>query len=165
MSTTTIICPHTVKLCSMYDMLLDCAKIAEAEEITLNLEALNITTDHVGNFLATTQMGAEIVRLIGSPAPQAAVRRIPHADQRGLHLRHDHQLRRCFGHIHVADSTGPPRAGYGRDQLQEGHPPPRGMRLHRPRGLRAVSRRPTPRPLSRQSWRIADFHSFSKRQA
>ena len=57
---------HTVKLCSMYDMLLDCAKIAEAEEINLNLEALNITTDHVGNFLATTQMGAEIVRRASS---------------------------------------------------------------------------------------------------
>ena len=58
---------HTVKLCSMYDTLLACAELAEKEEINLNLEALNITTDHVGNFLATTQMGAEIVRLIGSP--------------------------------------------------------------------------------------------------
>ena len=58
---------HTVKLCSMYDTLLACAKLAEEEEINLNLEALNITTDHVGNFLATTQMGAEICRLIGSP--------------------------------------------------------------------------------------------------
>ena len=53
---------HTVKLCSMYDTLLACAELAEKEEINLNLEALNITTDHVGNFLATTQMGAEIVR-------------------------------------------------------------------------------------------------------
>ena len=51
----------------MYDTLLACAELAEKEEINLNLEALNITTDHVGNFLATTQMGAEIVRLIGSP--------------------------------------------------------------------------------------------------
>ena len=51
---------HTVKLCSMYDTLLECAAIAEEEEINLNLEALNITTDHVGNFLTTTQMGAEI---------------------------------------------------------------------------------------------------------
>ena len=51
----------------MYDTLLACAELAEKEEINLNLEALNITTDHVGNFLATTQMGAEIVRLIGCP--------------------------------------------------------------------------------------------------
>lgn len=44
----------TVKLCCMYDMLLRCAKLAEEEEINLNLEALNITTDHVGNFLKYT---------------------------------------------------------------------------------------------------------------
>lgn len=58
---------HTVKLCAMYDTLLACARMAEREQINLNLEALNITTDHAGNFLVTTQMGAEICRLIGSP--------------------------------------------------------------------------------------------------
>ena len=31
----------------MYDTLLACAELAEKEEINLNLEALNITTDHV----------------------------------------------------------------------------------------------------------------------
>ena len=30
------------------------ARMAERERITLHLEALNITTDHVGNFLTTT---------------------------------------------------------------------------------------------------------------
>ena len=55
----------TVKLCSMYDMLLECAKIAEETGINMNLEPLNITTDHVGNFLATTRMAAEMTRLIG----------------------------------------------------------------------------------------------------
>ena len=32
----------------MYDMLLECAKIAEESGIDMNLEPLNITTDHVG---------------------------------------------------------------------------------------------------------------------
>ena len=41
---------HTVKLCSMYRTLLDCVETAEREGINLNLEALNITTDHVGKF-------------------------------------------------------------------------------------------------------------------
>ena len=68
---------HTVKLCSMYDTLLACAELAEKEEINLNLEALNITTDHVGNFLATTQMGAEIVRLIGCHVADAPGRHEP----------------------------------------------------------------------------------------
>lgn len=57
---------YTVKLCSMYDMLLAAAKMGEENGIRCNLEALNITTDHVGNFLANTQMSAEICRLIGS---------------------------------------------------------------------------------------------------
>jgi hydroxypyruvate isomerase len=57
---------HTVKLCSMFDMLRDLAPIAEKAGIVLVLEALNITLDHVGNFLETTQMGAEMTRIIGS---------------------------------------------------------------------------------------------------
>ncbi len=58
---------NTVKLCAMYDALLACAQIAETEGIILHLEALNVTTDHPGNFLKTTRMGAEICRMIGSP--------------------------------------------------------------------------------------------------
>ncbi len=41
----------TVKLCTMYDTLLTCAKLAEDSGIQMNLEALNTTTDHVGNYL------------------------------------------------------------------------------------------------------------------
>lgn len=41
----------------MYDGLLACARLAEQENINLNLEALNISVDHVGNFLSTTRMG------------------------------------------------------------------------------------------------------------
>ena len=51
----------------MFDMLKECAEIAEESGIQMNLEALNITTDHVGNFLEKTQMAAEMTRLIGSP--------------------------------------------------------------------------------------------------
>ena len=45
----------TVKLCSMYDTLLASVKLAESYGIRMNLEALNIKVDHVGNFLQTTQ--------------------------------------------------------------------------------------------------------------
>ena len=41
----------TVKLCAMYDALKDCARLAEANGVRLNLEPLNVTTDHAGNFL------------------------------------------------------------------------------------------------------------------
>ncbi|MCI6607367.1 MAG: TIM barrel protein, partial [Mitsuokella jalaludinii] len=57
----------TVKLCSMYRTLTESVKLAEAYKIRMNLEALNIKVDHVGNFLQTTQMAAEVTRLIDSP--------------------------------------------------------------------------------------------------
>ena len=57
---------HTVKLCAMFDTLKDCAAMAEKYGIDMNLEALNVLTDHVGNFLETTQMGAEMLRIIVS---------------------------------------------------------------------------------------------------
>ena len=90
---------HTVKLCSMYDTLLACAKLAEEEEISLNLEALNITTDHVGNFLATTQMGAEICRLMQINEGCICDTITNYSDQ--------------FGHIHIADAPGRHEPGTG----------------------------------------------------
>lgn len=56
----------TTKLCSMYDILLEATKMAEQYGIRLNLEALNITTDHVGNFLVHTDMAVDMVKLINS---------------------------------------------------------------------------------------------------
>ena len=49
---------HTVKLCSMYRTLLDCVKVAEKEGINLNLEALNITTDHASETFLNTHRWA-----------------------------------------------------------------------------------------------------------
>ena len=134
---------HTVKLCSMYDTLLACAELAEKEEINLNLEALNITTDHVGNFLATTQMGAEIVRLIGCPRLKLLYDVYHMQINEGCICDTISNYGDTFGHIHVADAPtifpGPPRAGHGRDQLHEGARTSGEVRLYRPRRLRAVS--------------------------
>lgn len=57
---------RTVKLCAMFDALREIAPLAEKAGATLALEALNTKLDHVGNFLETTAMGAEMTRLIGS---------------------------------------------------------------------------------------------------
>ena len=103
----------TVKLCSMYDMLLECAKLAEAEEINLNLEALNITTDHVGNFLATTQMGAEICRLIGSPRLKLLYDVYHMQINEGCICDTITNYGDQFGHIHVADAPGRHEPGTG----------------------------------------------------
>lgn len=103
----------TVKLCSMYDTLLACVKVAEQEKVRLNLEALNVVTDHVGNFLKTTQMSAEICRMIGSPYLKILY------DVYHMQLN---EGRLCetitnyvdqMGHIHVADTPGRHEPGTG----------------------------------------------------
>ncbi len=103
----------TVKLCSMYDTLLSCAKMAEEEEINLNLEALNITTDHVGNFLKYTQMSAEICRLIGSPRLKVLYDVYHMQINEGCICDTITNYGDQFGHIHVADAPGRHEPGTG----------------------------------------------------
>jgi len=103
----------TVQICSMYDALLACAKIADESGIRMNLEALNITTDHVGNFLKNTQMAAEMTRLIGSPNLKILY------DVYHMQLNEggicDTLSKYCdqIGHIHVADAPGRHEPGTG----------------------------------------------------
>ncbi len=103
----------TVKLCSMYDTLLSCAKIAEEEEVNINLEALNITTDHVGNFLKYTQMAAEICRLIGSPRLKVLYDVYHMQINEGCICDTISNYVDQFGHIHVADAPGRHEPGTG----------------------------------------------------
>lgn len=103
----------TVKLCSMYDTLLACAKMAEEEEINLNLEALNITTDHAGNFLKYTQMGAEICRLIGSDRLKLLYDVYHMQINEGCICDTISNYGDQFGHIHVADAPGRHEPGTG----------------------------------------------------
>ena len=57
----------TVKIISMFDNLKVLAPYAEEAGVTLVLEALNTVTDHIGNFLTSTQCSAEITKLVSSP--------------------------------------------------------------------------------------------------
>ena len=110
---------HTVKLCSMYDMLLASAALAEQQGINLNLEALNITTDHVGNFLATTQMGAEICRLIGSPRLKLLYDVYHMQINEGCICDTITNYSDVFEHIHVADAPGRHEPGTGEINYQK----------------------------------------------
>ncbi|NDL67175.1 TIM barrel protein [Clostridiales bacterium F-3ap] len=103
----------TVKLCSMFDTLKECAKIAEEEDILLNLEALNITTDHVGNFLQTTRMGAEMVRIIGSPKLKLLFDAYHMQLNEGSICDNLSKYIDCIGHIHIADAPGRHEPGTG----------------------------------------------------
>ena len=93
--------------------LLGCAELAEKEEINLNLEALNITTDHEGNFLKYTQTGAEICRLIGSPRLKLLYDVYHMQINEGCICDTITNYGDQFGHIHVADAPGRHEPGTG----------------------------------------------------
>jgi len=103
----------TVKICSMYDMLLECAKIAEDSGIAMNLEGLNITTDHVGNYLQKTQMAAEMTRLIGSPMLKILYDVYHMQLNEGSLCDTISQHIDQIGHVHVADAPGRHEPGTG----------------------------------------------------
>jgi len=104
---------ETIKVCSMYDTLQECAKIAEAEEINLNLEALNVTTDHVGNFLKFTRTGAEMCALINSPRLRLLYDVYHMQINEGCICDTISNYGKWFGHVHVADAPGRHEPGTG----------------------------------------------------
>ena len=103
----------TVKLCAMFDTLKECAKIAEESGISMNLEPLNVTTDHVGNFLRTTRMAAEMTRLIGSPKLKVLYDVYHMQLNEGSLCDNIRAYGDQFGHIHVADAPGRHEPGTG----------------------------------------------------
>ena len=104
---------NTVKLCTMFDTLKECARIAEASGVLMNLEPLNITTDHVGNFLQTTRMAAEITRLIASPKLKVLYDVYHMQLNEGSLCDNIRAYGDQFGHVHVADAPGRHEPGTG----------------------------------------------------
>ncbi|WP_288849000.1 TIM barrel protein [Mitsuokella jalaludinii] len=103
----------TVKLCSMYRTLTESVKLAEAYKIRMNLEALNIKIDHVGNFLQTTQMAAEVTRLIDSPYLMVLFDAYHMQYNEGALCYNLEKYIDQIGHIHVADCPGRHEPGTG----------------------------------------------------
>ncbi len=103
----------TVKLCTMYGTLLECAKIAEDAGIAMNLEPLNITTDHMGTYLATTRMAAELTRMVGSPMVKVLYDVYHMQLNEGSICDNIRAYGDQFGHIHVADAPGRHEPGTG----------------------------------------------------
>ena len=103
----------TVKLCAMFGTLKECAKIAEESGIQMNLEPLNVTTDHMGNFLQTTRMAAELTRLIGSPKLKVLYDVYHMQLNEGSLCDNIRAYGDQFGHIHVADAPGRHEPGTG----------------------------------------------------
>ena len=103
----------TVKWCSMFDMLKECAKIAEEEGVNMNLEALNISTDHVGNFLKYTSDGAEMLQIIGSPRLKLLFDAYHMQLNEGSVCDNLSKYIDMIGHIHIADAPGRHEPGTG----------------------------------------------------
>lgn len=103
----------TVKLCAMFDTLKECAAIAESSGVSMNLEPLNTTTDHAGCFLRTTQMAAEMTRLIGSPKLKVLYDIYHMQLNEGSLCDNIRAWGDQFGHIHVADVPGRHEPGTG----------------------------------------------------
>jgi hydroxypyruvate isomerase len=103
----------TAKKCSMYDVLLECARIAEQSGISMNLEPLNTITDHAGNYLIHTSDAADMTRLIGSPKLKILYdvyhMQLNEGNLCGNISAHIDQI----GHIHAADVPGRHEPGTG----------------------------------------------------
>ena len=97
----------------MFGTLKECAKIAEESGVLMNLEPLNITTDHVGNFLKTTWMAAEMTQLISSPKLKVLYDVYHVQLNEGSLCGNIRSYGDQFGHIHVADAPGRHEPGTG----------------------------------------------------
>lgn len=103
----------TIKLCSMYQGLLQCAELSEKNDIRLNLEPLNIVTDHVGNYLSSTKMAAELIELIGQPRLKVLYDVYHMQLNEGNLCNNLTKYINQIGHIHVADVPGRHEPGTG----------------------------------------------------
>ena len=93
----------------LYDDLSDAVKLG----VRINLEPLNVTTDHPGNFLRHTRTAAELTRLIGSPYLKVLYDVYHMQLNEGSLCDHIRAYADQFGHIHVADAPGRHEPGTG----------------------------------------------------
>lgn len=91
---------------SVVDGLKAAAELAEAEGVTLLLEPLNTAVDHPGYWLASSDLGAEICREVGSPRVKLLFdcyhMEITEGDLAGHIARHADVI----GHFHAAGVPG-----------------------------------------------------------
>jgi len=103
----------TLKTCAMFSALLECAKMAETSGVAMNLEALNVTTDHIGNYLKTTRDAAEMCRLVGSPKLKILYDVYHMQLNEGSLCDNITAYADQLGHIHIADAPGRHEPGTG----------------------------------------------------
>jgi hydroxypyruvate isomerase len=89
------------------------APMAEEADTNLVLEALNIYTDHAGNFLAYTKDAVEAVKIVGSPKIKILYDIYHMQLNEGRIIDNIRDYHQYIGYIHVADAPGRMEPGTG----------------------------------------------------
>ena len=101
------------KTMAMYRTLSVMAPMAEAAGVTLCLEALNVETDHLGNFLKYTKDAAEIVGMVGSPNVKILYDAYHMYLNEGKICETIRKYQPLIGLVHIADAPGRAEPGTG----------------------------------------------------
>ncbi len=101
------------KFVNMYDVLRRLAPIAEQNEITLVLEALNTQVDHVNNFLTCTRDAAELVNMAKSKYIKILYDVYHMQINEGNIIDTITTYIKSIGYIHIADVPGRNEPGTG----------------------------------------------------
>lgn len=89
------------------------APIAEKNDVTLVLEALNTVTDHVGNFLRTTEEAVTAVKIVGSSHIKVLYDAYHMQLNEGKLIENIQAYHHYIGYIHIADAPGRMEPGTG----------------------------------------------------
>ena len=81
--------------------------------VTLCLEALNVETDHLGNFLRYTKDAAEIIRMVNSPNVKILYDAYHMYLNEGKIIETLRKYQDLIGCIHIADAPGRGEPGTG----------------------------------------------------
>lgn len=101
------------KTMAMYRTLAAAAPLAEAAGVTLCLEALNVETDHLGNFLRYTKDAAEIVQMVNSPNVKILYDAYHMYLNEGKIIETLRKYLPLIGCVHIADAPGRGEPGTG----------------------------------------------------
>ena len=101
------------KTMAMYRTLCTVAPLAEQAGVTLCLEALNVETDHLGNFLKYTKDAAEIIRMVNSPNVKILYDAYHMYLNEGKICETIKKYKDLIAQVHIADAPGRGEPGTG----------------------------------------------------
>ena len=101
------------KTMAMYRTLRAAAPMAEQAGVTLCLEALNVETDHLGNFLKYTKDAAELIRMVDSPNVKILYDAYHMYLNEGKICETIKKYQPLIGQVHIADAPGRGEPGTG----------------------------------------------------